>query len=340
MYNFFLQKNNMDITASLYEAQRILHDEQTALAHVMERFSTSEFADRIIRAVQMLSEARTILIFGIGKSGIVGQKIAATLTSTGSRAISVHPVEALHGDIGIVEHGDVALLISKSGTTAELLALLPSLNVRGIRTIGLLGVVDSPLGTLCDCVIDASVEREACPLGLAPMSSTTVAMALGDALAGALMSLKGFRAEDFASVHASGQLGKNLTLRVGEVMHFGGAIPFVTVAATFREALVESTRKGLGCVCVVESQETMHLVGIITDGDVRRALERFDDIRPLLAADVMTASPLTTSHDALLGEALAEMERRDRQISALPVVDTEHRCVGVVRVHDIVRAGL
>jgi arabinose-5-phosphate isomerase len=270
----------------------------------------------------------------------VGQKIAATLTSTGSRAISVHPVEALHGDIGITDKGDVALLISKSGTTAELLALLPSLKVRGVRTIGLLGALDSPLGTLCDCAIDASVGREACPLGLAPMSSTTVAMALGDALAGALMSLKGFRAEDFAAVHASGQLGKNLTLRVGEVMHFGGATPFVTVAATFREALVESTRKGLGCVCVVENQETMRLVGIITDGDVRRALERFDDIRPLLVADVMTASPLTTSHDALLGEALAEMERRDRQISALPVVDAEHRCVGVVRVHDIVRAGL
>ncbi len=330
----------MDITASLYEAQRILHDEQTALARVAKRFSNPDFADRIIRAVQMLNEAQTILVFGIGKSGIVGQKIAATLTSTGSRSISVHPVEALHGDIGIAERGDVALLISKSGTTSELLALLPSLKVRGIGTIGLLGVTDSPLGTLCDCVIDASVEREACPLGLAPMSSTTVAMALGDALAGALMSLRGFRAEDFAAVHASGQLGKNLTLTVNEVMHSGASIPAVERSATFREALVESTRKGLGCCCVVENLETMHLLGIITDGDVRRALERFDDIRPLSALEIMTASPLTTSPDALLGEALAEMERRDRQISVLPVVDTEQRCVGIVRVHDIVRAGL
>jgi arabinose-5-phosphate isomerase len=172
------------------------------------------------------------------------------------------------------------------------------------------------------------------------MSSTTVAMALGDALAGALMKQRGFRAEDFASVHASGQLGKNLTLRVADVMHTGAAIPAVAEGASFREALMENSRKGLGCVCVVQSLDSMRLVGIITDGDIRRALEHFDDIRTLPAKQVMTRSPLSTSPQALLGEALAEMERRDRQISVLPIVDAEKCCVGVLRVHDIVRAGL
>ncbi|MFY7999321.1 MAG: KpsF/GutQ family sugar-phosphate isomerase [Candidatus Kapaibacteriota bacterium] len=324
----------------LHEAQRIVKDEQRALMHLTERFDEERFADAFAKALDLLAAAQTILVFGIGKSGIVGQKIAATLTSTGSRAISVHPVEALHGDIGIATKGDVALLLSKSGTTAELLALLPSLTVRAIPTIGLLGAVDSPLGTLCDCVLDVSVTKEACPLGLAPMSSTTVAMALGDALAGALMKQRGFRAEDFASVHASGQLGKNLTLRVADVMHTGAAIPAVAEGASFREALMENSRKGLGCVCVVQSLDSMQLLGIITDGDIRRALEHFDDIRTLPAKQVMTRSPLSTSPQALLGEALAEMERRDRQISVLPIVDAEKCCVGVLRVHDIVRAGL
>jgi arabinose-5-phosphate isomerase len=326
----------------LQEAHRVM----TTEAHAIEQAAV-RLGEPFAHAVRLCAEARTILVFGVGKSGIIGQKIAATLTSTGSPAMFVHPVEALHGDIGIAREGDVAVILSKSGTTSELLSLMPSLKARLLPVVGLLGTLGAPLVAMCDVVLDARVDMEGCPLGIAPMSSTTVALALGDALAAVLMRVRGFTAEAFAANHAAGQLGKNLNLAVRDVMHFGTTVPYVPLHASFREALVAMTGKGLGCVCVVESLDSAHrgfmrLVGLITDGDVRRALEmeQHDDLRMIALERVMTRHPLTTSPETLLGTALATMERRERQLSVLPVVDAAGACVGVIRIHDIVRAGL
>jgi arabinose-5-phosphate isomerase len=319
----------------MHEARRVLSEEIVAL-ELARQHLTSAFAD----AVEQMRSARLVLVFGVGKSGLIGRKIAATFTSTGTPAVFVHPAEALHGDIGLASEGDVCLLLSKSGTTAELLSLMPTLAARKLTTIGLLGTpVDSPLARLCGVVIDASVQREACPIGTAPMSSTVVALALGDALAAALMRVRGFTAEQFAMNHAAGQLGKNLTLRVRDVMHTGAAMPRVNTGAGFREILAELTEKGLGCVCVIEPA-TERLAGIITDGDVRRALQRFTSLENLHTTDIMTPQPLTIHTEALLGAALEMMEDRPRQIGVLAVVDEAERLRGVIRVHDIVRTGM
>ncbi len=328
-------------TNILSEAQRVFADEITALQQAQARLS-----EPFVRAVTTMWQARTVLVFGVGKSGLIGQKISATLTSTGTRATSIHPTDALHGDIGIAEQGDCCLLLSKSGSTAELLALMPTLKRLNLPTIGLLGTLDSPLGHLCDIVLDGSVLREACPLGVAPMSSTTLALVMGDALAAALMRARNFTAEQFADVHAAGQLGKNLTLRVRDVMHSAGNMPVVRYPSTFRQILTEITAKGLGCVCVVD--ELAHLVGIVTDGDIRRTLEHdtnsdanhHTNLDALTTDDLMTRHPVTTSPEALVGAALAQMEHRTKQINVLPVVRDDGTCVGVVRVHDIVRTGM
>jgi arabinose-5-phosphate isomerase len=332
---FCQYKKTMTADEILQEAQRVLSEEIAAL----------ELAKRNIRpafaqAVELMRSARMVVVMGVGKSGLIGRKIAATLTSTGTRAVFVHPAEALHGDIGLVGEGDVCVLLSKSGTTAELLSLAPTLVARGLPMIGILGApVDSPLARLCTLVLDGSVQREACPLGIAPMSSTIVALAVGDALAAALMRVRGFTAEQFAAHHVAGQLGKNLTLRVRDVMHTGAALPHVPQGASFRQILAELTEKGLGCVCITEPA-TMRLLGIITDGDVRRALQRFTDLERLHSDDIMTAQPLTIRPEALLGAALEMMEDRPRQIGVLAVTDDAGVMQGVIRVHDIVRTGM
>ncbi len=317
----------------LTEGRRVVLEEMAALQRTAERID-GQFA----AAVEMMASANKVVVSGIGKSGLIGRKIAATLVSTGTSAVFLHPVEALHGDIGIIESGDCALFLSKSGNTAELLKLIPPVRTRGIRVISVLGAVDSPLAALSDIVLDASIEREACPLNAAPMSSTTVALVLGDALAAALIRMKNFTIGQFAARHPLGQLGRNISLCVRETMHGGEYLPVVAPDASFREALIESTRKGLGCVCVVDNWG--ELQGIITDGDVRRALQQHEEITSLKAADVCTLRPVTVAPEALLGEALSLMENREKQISVLPVVDSYNRCVGVIRVHDIVRIGL
>jgi arabinose-5-phosphate isomerase len=322
--------------SALTTIQTIIADERNALTALHDRLPAMHTA--LSNAVNTMLSAKTVLVSGIGKSGLIAQKISATLTSTGTRAIFLHPVEALHGDIGIAEQGDCAILLSKSGSTQELITLLPVLKDRGIMVIALVGNTDAPLAHLADIVLDGSVEREACPLNIAPMSSTTVALALGDALAGAQMTARGFTAQDFARFHPQGQLGRNLTLSVQDIMHTGEHIPLCVQGATFREALIEITRKGLGCVCVVNEQK--HLLGMITDGDVRRILQQNDDIRPLMAEQVMTKRPMTIRPHARVGEALTLMEERERQIGVLAVTTADHECVGIIRVHDIVRSGL
>jgi arabinose-5-phosphate isomerase len=340
MSNFDNVINVMTENEIVNEARRVVTAERDALSRTALNLN-----DAFAKAARLCTGARLVLVIGVGKSGIIAQKIAATLTSTGTQAVFLHPVEALHGDIGIAREGDVALLLSKSGTTAELLALMPSLKARRLPVVGILGTLDAPLATMCDAVLDASVETEACPLGIAPMSSTTVALALGDALAAVLMRFRGFTAEAFAANHAAGQLGRNLNLTVRDVMHSGEALPSVPLTASFREALMIMSGKGLGCICVLEhpastQHGSLRLAGLITDGDVRRALEQHDDIRTIPLEHVMTRHPLTTSPETLLGTALGAMERRERQLSVLPVVDAGGVCVGVIRIHDIVRAGL
>lgn len=290
--------------------------------------------DDFSRAVDFIGGADKVIVTGVGKSGIIGQKMAATLTSVGKPALFLHPVEALHGDIGVVSENDVAVFISKSGNTKELLNLFPFIKARGCKIISIVGSLSGWMNRNSDCVIDASVDREVCPVDLAPTTSTTAALVMADALSVAYMKMAGVSETDFARNHPDGQIGRNVTLQVRDVMHKGQSIPRITPDKSFREAVIEITHKDLGCVCVVDSDN--RLVGILTDGDVRRILQKEEEIRGLQLADVMTKSPQAIRKEAFLGEALTMMENRPRQISVLPVVE-EEQVVGVIRIHDILQ---
>lgn len=310
--------------------KEVLTAESNALASASRTLD-----DGFKNAVEYLIPARKVIVSGIGKSGIIARKIAATFTSVGTPAIFLHPVEALHGDIGILGSDDVCILLSKSGNTGELLQLIPYIKQKNVTIISIVGTMNSAVARLSDVALSASIEKEACPLNLAPTTSTSVMMGLGDALALCVMKLRNFTAADFAGNHPAGQLGRNLNYRVRDVMHKGDEIPAISVHATFREALIESSAKALGCVCVIENN---HLLGIITDGDIRRILQQYEDIRTLTVELVMKTNPQTIHENSLLGEAVALMEHRERQISVLPVVNTMQECVGVLRIHDILRS--
>lgn len=314
-------------------ARQVFRQQAEALNAIAERIGP-EFEE----AVVLLDQARQVLVTGVGKSGIIGSKIAATLRSIGVPALFLHAAEAPHGDLGIVRAGDVAIAISKSGATAEVCAFVPWLRRRGARVIALVGQRRSPLAEQADVVLEVPVATEACPLNLVPTTSTTAALVMGDALAIALMHRRGVKPEDIAAAHPMGTLGRLTSLRVRDVMHTGKALPVVRPETSFREMLIEMTAKALGCVCVVQADGT--LCGIVTDGDVRRTLQRVEDFRLLQVRDVMTRTPVTVSPEASLAEALALMEHRPSQISVLPVVDQRGLCVGVVRIHDIVRSQL
>lgn len=318
----------------LREAQNVLQKEINGLHRAHNALGES-----FVKAVKLLLHADKVIVCGLGKSGLIGQKIAATFTSIGKTALSLHPVEALHGDIGaVIPQRDAALFLSNSGTTAELLRLLPYLRKRSIPVVSMVGNMDSPLARLSDVALDASVIEEAIEHLSVPTASTTTALALGDALAAALLKASGFTAGDFAELHPLGQIGRNLLLTVADVMHKAAELPSISPNAAFRDALIEMTAKGLGCVCVTDTNGT--LVGLITDGDVRRALQRHDDIRPLCVEEVMTNRPLGVQPETTLGQALTLMENRPKQLSVLPVTNAKGQCVGVIRIHDIVRADL
>ena len=312
----------------------------------MEAEAVAEAAGRldraaVVRAVGLLAECRgKVVVTGVGKSGNVAQKVAATLTSTGTPAVFLHPSDAAHGGLGLVSPGDVVVVLSNSGETEELLAMLPHLQPRGVRLVALVGKLDSTLARRADAVLDASVAREACPLGLAPTTSTTVALALGDALAMTLMRVKQFEAEDFALNHPAGRLGKRLTIRVADLMHAGESNPTARTDASLLEVVQAISRGGLGAVSVVDAEG--RLAGIVTDGDVRRALQRFGlaGLEKLKADSVMTARPVVAAPDLLAHAALKLMEDRPSQISVLPVVDEAGTAVGLLRLHDIVRSGV
>jgi arabinose-5-phosphate isomerase len=292
----------------------------------------------LIRAVELvLAHPGKVVVTGIGKSGHIARKIVATLCSTGTAAVFLHPAEAVHGDLGIYTPGDPTILISKNGSSRELLALVPLLREFRSPLIGILGNTASPLAERMDVLLDASVEREADPHNLAPTASAVTALAVGHALAIALMCARHFTPEEFGRFHPGGQLGRNLRLSVREAMHAGEDAVSVAPETSLREMIIAMTKRPLGGACVVMADGT--LAGFVTDGDLRRALTNHDDIRELRAADVMTARPVTVGPDATLGEALELMERRPSQISVLPVVDEAGRALGILRLHDILGGG-
>lgn len=319
----------MDDAQLIARGRRVLELEQAAIGSAAHRLDAS-FAE----AVRLLAECRgRVIVAGIGKSGLIGRKIAATMTSTGTPTSFLHPTESVHGDLGIVGPHDVAILLSKSGETAELVPLLEQLARMDVPCIAITGGRDSTLARACRVVLDAGVEEEACPHDLAPTTSTTLALALGDALAIALLEAKGFRAEDFARFHPGGSLGRRLLLRVRDVMVADGH-PTCAIEATMREAVVIlAERRGL--CCVVDGHG--RLAGVITTGDLTRWMERAPDVLALPVQDVMTRTPRTVRADALGSAAVHVMETAG--VVALPVLGNDDALVGVVHLHDLLRAG-
>ncbi len=311
----------------------VIDTEARAVADLAQRIDAG-----FVRACHhMLGCTGRIVVTGMGKSGHIGAKIAATLASTGTPAFFVHPGEASHGDLGMITPKDVVMALSNSGETEELLTILPIIKRLGIALIALTGNARSRLAKAADVHLDVSVEKEACPLGLAPTSSTTATLAMGDALAIALLEARGFTAEDFALSHPAGSLGRRLLLRIEDIMHTGESTPRVPEEASLRDALLEMTRKGLGMTTVVDARNKV--VGVFTDGDLRRLLDHGEvSIGGMKVAQVMSRGCTTVRADLLAAEALRIMD--EKRINALPVVDAEGMLCGAINMHDLLRAGV
>ncbi len=315
---------------SLERARQVLAIEARAIESLIERLDES-----FERAVALVVACRgRVVVTGMGKSGIICRKIAATLNSTGTPSLYLHPAEALHGDLGMVVPGDLVIAVSNSGETVELVALLEPIKRLSVPLVSVLGRIDSTLGHAADVVLDVSVAKEACPMGLAPTASTTATLALGDALAMAVLERKGFTAEDFAELHPRGRLGFRL-MRVENVMHVGEEIPLVRTDTPMRDVVYEMSRKGLGVTSVVDGAGK--LVGIISDGDLRRALEKDDRLLSKTASDCMTVRPKTIGRRELATRALAIME--EKKITSLLVPDDQGGIAGIVHLHDLWRLG-
>ncbi|MFV0389428.1 MAG: SIS domain-containing protein [Pyrinomonadaceae bacterium] len=288
-------------------------------------------------ALETLSECKgKVILTGVGKSGVIAQKISQTMTSTGTVAVFVHPSDALHGSLGVISKEDVVIALSNSGETDEILAILPAIEKRGVKLIALVGNLDSTLASRADVVLDASVDKEACPLNLAPTTSTTVALSIGDAIAMALAESKGLTPQAFAENHPAGRLGRRLTIKVRDLMH---SSPNIFESAGWLDVVKGISKHTLGAVNVVNDKG--ELVGIVTDGDLRRTIERtpVEEFSELNAASMMTVNPTVAEPEMLAFDALKLMEDRPRQISVLPVIE-EKKCVGLLRLHDIVKSGL
>lgn len=319
------------------DVQHLLQLESDAIAQTATRLDR----EQVERVVNLLAECKgKVVIVGVGKSGIIAQKIAATMTSVGTAALYLHPSDALHGGLGIVQTDDVVVVLSNSGETDEIVGMLPYLQNRQVAIVAIVGNLNSTLARRAHAVLDASVDQEACPLNLAPTTSTTVALAIGDALAITLMKVKGLTTDDFAINHPAGRLGKRLTLRVADLMYTNGENPTIPVGSSWVEVVRAISKGGLGAVCVVDA--TGRLAGIITDGDLRRAIEQtsHDALARLTSDDFMTHKPTVATPELLAYDALQLMENRPSQISVLPVVDADGNAIGLIRVHDIVRSGL
>ena len=317
--------------ADLTFARKVLETEAAAIRALVERIDA-----RFSCAVELLRHCKgRVILTGMGKSGIIGRKIAATLTSTGTPSFFLHPGDAIHGDLGAIMTDDVVIALSGSGETDELLRLLETIRRLGAKLIAITGAASSTLAQAADVALDCSVTEEACPLNLVPTASTTAALALGDALAMTLAVDKGFQLEDFASRHPGGTIGKRL-MRVEALMHGGDKCPTVRTDTKMRDVIYEMSRKGLGMTCVVDgSAGAPELLGIITDGDLRRRMERGAEILDLTAGDVMTRDPIAVARNTLAAEALSLMERR--KITSVVVVDRAHprHIAGVLHLHDL-----
>ena len=308
-------------------ARRVLQTEAAAILALVDRLD-----ERFHEAIRILLDCRgRVIVTGMGKSGIVCRKIAATLSSTGTPAFFLHPAEAIHGDLGAVQGDDVVVALSNSGETEELLRLLETIRRLGARLITLSGNGSSTLAMASDVALDCHVSEEACPLNLVPTASTTAALALGDALAMTLLVAKGFKENDFVNLHPGGRLGKRL-MRVEQLMHRSDSVPIVHPDTAMQEVVHEMSRKGLGMTCVVEDGR---LAGIITDGDIRRHMSASVDLLARKAADVMTATPVTVQSGMLAAEVLHVLEQR--KITSLVVIDGDRRVEGVVHLHDLWR---
>lgn len=311
-------------------ARQVLRIEAEAVASLIPRVDT-----QFLAALELVLNCRgRVVVSGIGKSGHIARKIASTLASTGTPAFFVHPAEASHGDLGMITRDDVFIGLSNSGESAELVTIVPLIKRGGAKLVTITGDANSTLAREADVHLDAGVAEEACPLGLAPTASTTAALALGDALAIALLDARGFGVEDFARSHPGGKLGIRLLTHVRDVMRSGDALPAVSVTATLADAILEISRKGMGMTTVIDSDG--HLAGIYTDGDLRRSLEKEIDFRTTPVSQVMTRSPRTIQADQLAVEAVQVME--SHRVNQLVVVDGEHRPVGALNMHDLFQA--
>lgn len=317
---------------SLGDGKRVLEIEARAVQALIDRLD-STFA----KAVDLLAQCKgKVVVSGMGKSGLIGQKIAATLASTGTSSFFLHPAEGVHGDLGMLARRDALIAISNSGETQELLQLLPYVERMGIPIVSLTGRVNSTLGKNSDVTLDVSVSEEACPMGLAPTASTTATLALGDALAVALLQKRGFKEEDFAQFHPGGTLGRRLLVRVKDLMHSGADLPQVTESAAGTAAMLEMTAKKLGMTTVVD--QAGKLTGIITDGDLRRFIQRGGDFTKATASELASRNPKTIGPDDLAAKAVEMMERFS--ITTLVVAEGDRKIVGVIHLHDLLKSGI
>ncbi len=324
--------NSSDSSRSIALARQVIHIEADAVRRLADQID-----DQFVAALSIVLNSKgRVVVMGMGKSGHIARKIAATLASTGTAAFFVHPAEASHGDLGMISQDDVVIALSNSGESAEITTILPLIKRRGAKLIGMSGNPASTLARESDAHLNASVGKEACPHNLAPTASTTAALALGDALAVALLDARGFTAEDFARTHPGGSLGRRLLVHVRDVMHSGSALPIVKLEASIKEALLEMTRKGLGMTAAID--DAGRLAGIFTDGDLRRALEKPLDVHTAKLADLMTKSPKFIGPDQLAVEAVEKMQ--DMKINGLLVVDEDQKLVGALNMHDLLKAGV
>lgn len=314
------------------EAKKVL-----SIEYQVVRSLISKIDESFVRAIDILYNCEgRIIVTGMGKSGLIGKKISSTFSSTGTPTFFLHPAEGGHGDIGVVTADDVVIAISHSGNTEEVMSLLPFFKRFGIKVIAITGDPDSILAKNSDVCLDVGVEKEACPLGITPTASTTATLVMGDALAMVLLKLRGFKKEDFALFHPAGSLGKRLLLRVGDLMHRSSENPVVNYKVSLKEAIYEMTSKGLGMTSVVDGQN--RLVGIVTDGDLRRILEREKDPLNIPVGKLMIRNPKVIGEDVLAAEALRVMEYHS--ITSLIVIDDENRPYGTLHLHDILKAGI
>lgn len=322
----------LDKQKTIQLAQAVIKEEANAVLGLCDRIN-----DHFVSACQLLMNCPgRIVVLGIGKSGHIGRKIAATLASTGSPSFFISAAEAAHGDMGMIDKQDVAILLSNSGQSDELIALIPPLKRLGIKLISLTGNTTSSLAENSDITLDTSVTNEACPLGLAPTTSTTTMLAMGDALAVALLDARGFNESDFARSHPAGRLGKRLLIKVSDIMHSGNDIPRVQYNMTLEQGLLEMTSKGLGMTVVTD--ELNQLLGIFTDGDLRRVFEKDINIHSAIMKDVMTSSCHTAKEDQLAVEILEVMQ--NLRINSMPVTNQDNQLIGALNMHDLLKAGV